>query len=128
MLGFLSNAAWWLEKIKADTEARFAEKSANIKRAVDIMGSVRSDIQCSSPDQAAQLSTILHNMHSCTKASAIFLHEYTHKTKDDLEVVQNAQERLQKYGSEEEIKLQKRVVESVNERLERLQKLETLVG
>ncbi|KAF2787391.1 hypothetical protein K505DRAFT_342982 [Melanomma pulvis-pyrius CBS 109.77] len=125
---YMSTVLEFEEKIKADSKAQFAEKSANIKLVIDIMGSARSDIQCSSPDHATQMNIILHNMHSCAKAGAIFLQEYTQTTKEDLEVVQNAQERLQRYGSEEEVRLQKKVVESVNERLERLQELERLLG
>jgi len=71
---------------------------------------------------------MVHNMHSLLKSNDQHLKEYIQKTQEHLQTVQRTQEMLQEYGSDEEKKLQKRVNDSVNDRLEKLQKLHALFG
>ena len=67
-------------------------------------------------------------MHACLHNDGQFVIEYIDKSKEHLKTVKDAQDMLQKYRSEEEVKLQKRVVDSVSDRLEKLEKLQAIFG
>lgn len=115
-----------LEKIALTTPNISSSKSTEIKAALDLFQTSSSDIQRTSPQLSAQLNTIIHNMHECLNNNGRFVMEYIDKTKEHLKSVKDAQDMLQKYGSEEEVKLQKRVVDSVSNRLEKVGKLQAI--
>jgi DNA-binding protein H-NS len=116
------------EQIALNTSATSASKITDIKLAVDIIKSLPTDLQRTFPNLSGQLNTMVHNMHSLLKSNDQHLREYIQKTKEHLQTVQRTQEMLQEYGSDEEKKLQKRVIDSINDRLEKLQKLQALFG
>jgi hypothetical protein len=115
-----------LEKIALTTPKISSSKSTDIKAALDTFQTSSSDFQRKSPQLSAQLNTIIHNMHACLNYDGQFLMEYIDKTKEHLKTVKDAQDMLQAHGFEEEVKLQKRVFDSVSDRLEKLEKLQAI--
>ena len=114
------------EQIALNTSATLASKATDIKLAVDIIKNLPTDVRRTSPKLSTQLNTMMNNMHSLLKSNDQHLKQHIQKIQENLQTVQNTQEMLQRHGSEEEKKPQERVVESVSDRLEKLQKLHAL--
>lgn len=107
------------------------EQIAEIKLTFDLISNVLPGIESTAPNQETDLNTMVRYLYSVTKNSLVrhqdTISRYSENTKDTLTAAHTFQETLETKGSKEERKLQKQVVDSIQERMEKAEKLEELL-
>lgn len=116
-------------KIKLDiSKLSTAEKSSKIKQAVDCINGVLPDVQHTCPEQASDLASITDKVYLSTKKSVAdcgsVLQQHTSTMKGKLATAQALQDSL----DANEKMFMKKVIDSLKEKVERVEKLGQLFG